>query len=47
MLRFSSLLVLCKAAIVIGANPGLSAALQNATDYVITAKIFEKKEDVR
>lgn len=36
-----------KEAIVIGADPGFSAALQNAADYVITAKIVEKKEEAR
>lgn len=34
-----------KETIVIGADPGFSAALQNAADYVITAKIVEKKTD--
>jgi uncharacterized protein (TIGR00288 family) len=36
-----------KETIVIGADPGFSAALQNVADYVITAKIVEKKEAVR
>ncbi len=36
-----------KETIVIGADPGFSAALQNAADYVITAKIVEKKEEAR
>lgn len=34
-----------KETIVIGADPGFSAALQNAADYVITAKLIEKKEN--
>jgi len=36
-----------KETIVIGADPGFSAALQNAADYVITAKNVEKKEEAR